>query len=522
MPKRGASLVVDARDRAQAHEVQARLAAVVDSSDDAIISKSLDGRILTWNGGAERLFGYSADEAIGQSILMIIPPERAGEEEMILARLRAGERVGHFETVRLAKDGRRVDVSLTISPIHDRSGRVIGASKVARDITLEKRAREMLREADRVKDEFLAILAHELRNRLAPICNAVETLVIQGRVPPESKPALDVIDRQTQQMVRLVEDLLDVSRIARNELPLRKKRVKLQDVLLEALEVSRPLIDEREHGLSVSVAPRTIHLHADRVRLAQAITNLLNNAAKYTDARGRIWLTAERDGNEAVITVRDDGTGIAPEMLPHLFEMFVQVDSSLEPAQRGLGVGLTLVKRIVELHGGTVEARSDGPGKGSEFVVRLPVAKQRPRKHRARPGQTTGPSQTTGNGAQRILVVDDDRDLAKSLAMALTSMGNDVRTAHDGDEALQIAAEFRPHAVAIDVNLSTMSGLDVVRLLRQETWGAQIITIALTGWTQDEVRQRALDAGFDHYVVKPVEAALLTKFFGASEPAPAH
>jgi signal transduction histidine kinase/CheY-like chemotaxis protein len=433
-----ANLLVDTSDDARAHETQARLAAIVDSSDD--------------------------------------------------------------------------DVSLTISPVHDRSGRVIGAS-VAREIALEKRAREVLQEADRIKDEFLAILAHELRNRLAPIRNAVETLVTEGRVVPESKPAIDVIDRQTRQMGRLVEDLLDVSRIARNELLLRKKRLKLQDVLLDALEVSRPLIDEREHGLSVSVAPRAIHLHADRVRLSQAITNLLNNAAKYTDPGGRIWLTAEREGNEAVITVRDNGAGIAPEMLPHLFKMFVHVDSSLEPMQRGLGIGLTLVKRITDLHGGKVEARSDGAGKGSEFAVRLPIAK-RPRKRRARRSQT----KTTGNGARRILVVDDDRDLARSMEMALTSMGNEVRTAHDGDEALQVAAEFRPQAVAIDVSLPTMSGFDVVQQLRKETWGEKIIAIALTGWTQDEVRQRALDAGFDHFVVKPVEAALLTQLSSAGRP----
>lgn len=503
----------DIIEPAHAHQVQARLAAIVDSSDDAIISKSLEGRILTWNGGAERLFGYSAEEAIDQSILMIIPPERASEEDEILARLRAGERIGHFETVRLAKGGRRVDVSLTISPIRDLNGRVIGASKVARDIALEKRAREVLREADRVKDEFLAILAHELRNRLAPIRSAVETLVTQGPVVPESKPALDVIDRQTKQMVRLVEDLLDVSRIARNELPLRKKRVKLQDVLREAFEVSRPLIDEREHAITVSEPPRPIYLEADRVRLAQAITNLLNNAARYTDRGGRISLTAERVGDEAVITVRDNGPGVAPEMLPSLFEMFVQMNSSPE-SQRGLGVGLTLVKRIVELHGGTIQGRSEGLGKGSEFVVRIPVAKG-PRRRRARPSEE---ATVAGNGARRILVVDDDGDLAKSLAMALTSMGNEVRTATDGAEALQIAKEFRPHAVALDVSLPTMSGLDVVRQLRQETWGEKITAIALTGWTQDEVRQRALEAGFDHYVVKPVEVALLTELIDANEP----
>jgi PAS domain S-box-containing protein len=364
----------------RASEARALLAAIVDSSDDAIVSRSLDGRIRSWNAGAERLFGYSAEEALGQSILLIIPPERADEEDEILARVRAGERIGHFEAVRLAKDGRRIDVSLTISPIHDASGRVIGASKVARDITLEKRAREVLRNANRIKDEFLAILAHELRNRLAPIRNALEVLSIAGRVAPEAKRAVDLLDRQTKQMIRLINDLMDVSRISRNELKLHKKRVKLQDVLRDAFEVSRPLIDEREQGLAVSEPPRAIYIEVDRVRLGQAITNLLNNAARYTDRGGRISLRGERQGDEAVVTVSDKGAGIAPELLPHIFEMFVRAAPSPEGAQGGLGVGLTLVKRIVELHGGAVEARSKGRGKGSEFVLRVPLAKGRTRQ----------------------------------------------------------------------------------------------------------------------------------------------
>jgi PAS domain S-box-containing protein len=360
--------------RSPASNAQALLAAIVDSSDDAIVSKTLEGRILSWNAGAERLFGYSAEEAIGQSILLIVPPERASEEEAILARIRAGERIGHFETERIAKGGRRVDVSLTISPIHDEGGRVVGASKVARDITLEKRAREAQREADRTKDEFLAILAHELRNRLAPIRNAVEVLERAGPLAPAAHTAVTMIERQTTQMIRLVNDLLDVSRISRNELALRRKRVNLQDVLRDAFEVSRPLIDEREHVLTVSEPPRAIYLEVDRVRLAQAITNLLNNAARYTERGGRIWLDAHRDGDHAVVSVRDNGAGIAPEVLPRLFEMFVRDDASHERAPRGLGVGLTLARRIVELHAGTIEARSDGRGKGSEFTVRIPLA----------------------------------------------------------------------------------------------------------------------------------------------------
>jgi PAS domain S-box-containing protein len=492
-----------------ASDARAFLAAIVESSADAIVSKSLDGRIQSWNAGAERMFGYSAEEAIGQSVRLIIPPERADEEDGILARIRAGEPIGHFETVRLAKGGRRIDVSLTISPIRDPSGRVIGASKVARDITLEKRAREVLSDAVRIKDEFLAILVHELRNRIAPIRNALEVLSNGNPVAPEAKPAVDVIDRQTTQMIRLVNDLMDVSRISRNDLKLRKKRVKLQDVLRDAFEVSRPLIDEREHVLSVSESPRAIYIAADRVRLSQAITNLLNNAARYTDRGGRIWLRAERQGDEAIVAVSDNGAGIAPELLPHLFEMFVRADPSYDGPQRGLGVGLTLVKRIVELHGGAVEARSEGRGKGSEFVLRVPLAKGRPRQ---RAGSGADPAAAT---ARRILLVDDDRDLANSLAMALTSLGHEVRMAHDGPEAIELANEFRPHAIALDVSLPTMSGFQVVAELRRHSWARETVMIAVTGWDESETRERAVAAGFDHYLVKPISAEALSSVFEA-------
>jgi len=499
-----------ARKNEEESEARALLAAIVESSDDAIVSKSLEGRIQSWNAGAERLFGYTAEEAIGQSVTLIIPPERSGEEDEILARIRAGERIPHFETVRIAKDGRRIDVSLTISPIHDTSGRVIGASKVARDFTLEKRAREVLRETDRIKDEFLAILAHELRNRLAPIRNSVEVLSTAGLLGPEAKPAVDLIDRQTMQMIRLVNDLTDVSRISRNELKLRKKRVKLQDILRDAFEVSRPLIDEREHVLTVSEAPRAIYVEVDRVRLAQAITNLLNNAARYTERGGRIWLRAERQGEEAVVTVGDNGAGIDPDLLPQLFEMFVRADPSQHDGpQRGLGVGLTLVRRIVELHSGTVEAHSDGPGKGSEFVMRVPLAEGGPRRRAETGGEAAG----AGPSARRVLVVDDDSDLANSLALGLSSLGHEVRIANDSREAVEIAHAFRPHAIALDVSLPTMSGFEVVAALRRKSWGRKIVMVAVTGWDETEVRERAVQAGFEHYMVKPISAAALAGLF---------
>jgi PAS domain S-box-containing protein len=487
----------------QVHEAKARLAAIIESSDDAIISKSLDGVIESWNQGAERLFGYAVEEVIGASILKIIPVERAEEETAILARLRAGERVGHFETVRVAKDGRRVDVSLSISPIHDSAGRVIGASKVARDITLEKQAREVLRETDRTKDEFLAILGHELRNRLAPIRNAMGVLAFQEPPTREAKLALAVVDRQVAQMVQLVEDLLDVSRITRSELALHRERVTLQDVIRDALELSRPLIRERGHRLHVSKTPLEVPLDADRARLVQAVSNLLDNAARYTEPGGQIWLVAAREGDHAVVSVRDDGIGISSEALPRLFEMFQQGRAARERSQGGLGVGLTLVKRIVQLHGGLIEARSAGLGAGSEFSLRLPVAKQ-----------TTLP-RPRSSGVRRILIVDVDRDLVRSLAMSLASLGNDVRTACNGPESLAVAAAFRPHAVALDVSLPTLDGFQVARQLRKEAWGDRIALVGVTGWSQKEAWQRAMEAGFDHLLVKPVDAAMLTSVLDA-------
>jgi CheY-like chemotaxis protein/two-component sensor histidine kinase len=382
------------------------------------------------------------------------------------------------------------------------SGSVIPDSAASELGALEQPALRVLRESDRVKDEFLAILGHELRNRLAPIRSAVETLLANGSLTPEIEPAVDLIDRQSIQMVRLVEDLLDVSRIARNELPLHTKRVKLQNVLREAFEVSRPLIDQREQTLSVSLAERAIYLEADRVRLSQAITNLLNNAALHTAHGGRIWLSSKRQSDYAVVTVSDDGTGIPRELLPRIFEMFVRAESPDE-SQHGLGVGLTLVKRIVELHGGTIEARSDGPGTGSEFVVRLPVVTRR-----ARPRESGSCERT-----QRILVVDDDRDLAESLALALTSRGHIVRSAHDGDEAIELAEAFQPEVAVLDVSLPTISGPDVVHRLRQRSWSARTVWIATSGWSDDQTRDRALAAGFDHYLVKPVGTDALAALF---------
>ena len=368
------------RERASQLLTTSLLASIIESSDDAIISKSLDGVIQSWNAGAERLFGYTAGEAVGRHISIVIPPDRLAEEDDIIASLKAGRRIEHFETERLRSDGSRIFVSLTISPIKDETGTVVGASKIVRDVTDRRRAEDDLKrlaadlsEADRRKNEFLAMLAHELRNPLAPISNTVQALHLGGGDADRLRSASAMLRRQVGQMSRLVDDLLDMSRITRGKIELRTGRIELAPIIQQAVEAIRALYRSLDHELTITLPPRPVHLEADPARLAQVVGNLLSNAGKFTDRGGHVWLTVEEDGAQAVIRVRDNGIGIAAEHHPRLFEMFAQLDTSLERSRDGLGIGLTLVKTLVELHGGTVDVRSDGPGRGSEFTVRLPV-----------------------------------------------------------------------------------------------------------------------------------------------------
>jgi PAS domain S-box-containing protein len=363
-----------------------------------------------------------------------------------------------------------------------------------------------LRDADRRKDEFLATLAHELRNPLAPIRNGLQVLRLSGKETGVVADARSMMERQLGQMVRLVDDLLDVSRISRNKLDLKKQRVALAAVVHSAVETSRPLVEQSRHTLAVALPPGPVYLDADLVRLAQVFSNLLNNAAKYTEPGGRIWLSAEVAGREVAVRVRDTGLGIPADALPRIFEMFSQVDRNMERAQGGLGIGLTLVRRLVEMHGGTVEARSDGPGKGSEFTVRLPLAAD----------GAGGPRVAAGEGPaaaprRRILIVDDNHDSAMSLGMMLDLMGNETRTAHDGLAAVEAAGEFRPDVILLDIGLPKLNGYDACRRIREQPWGRGIVIVALTGWGQEEDRRRSADAGFDHHMVKPVEVDALTK-----------
>jgi PAS domain S-box-containing protein len=774
---------------------RARLAAIAESSDDAIVSKTLDGVVTSWNAGAERIFGWTAAEAVGRSITLVIPPERLDEERVILEKLRRGERINHFETVRVAKDGRRLDISLTVSPIRDADGRVVGASKVARDVTDRKRAderirasegrlrflealaaatrpltdpaevmavaarllaeqvgadrcayaevedaavyvitgdharagasivgrwpvaafgaehhrlmlagdayvvedsetddrippadreayrateiravvcvplhkdgrftaamavhqrtlrrwtpaevelvatvagrcwetleraranralresearyraiveatpecvklvapdgtllqmnraglemiegdesalgacvypvvapehraafrafnervcrgeggtltfdivglkgtrrhmettavplpapaggyvqlavtrdvtaqtraNEALREADRRKDEFLAVLAHELRNPLAPLRNGLEVIRLAGDDPAAVAKARAMMDRQLGHMVRLIDDLLDVSRITRGKMTLRRGRVALADAVGAAVETARPLIDAAGHALTVALPPDPVVLDADLTRLAQVFANLLTNAAKYTPRGGRIALTAERRPGEVAVAVRDTGVGVPPEHLAGIFDMFSQVDRTLERSAGGLGIGLALVRGLVEMHGGSVAAASDGPGAGSTFTVRLPVADV---PAPAAPAGDDGDAEAAAG--RRILVADDNRDAAASLAALLRLRGNEVRTAHDGAEAVTAAETFRPDAILMDVGMPRLNGYDAARRIRERPWGRGVRIIALTGWGQEADRERSRAAGCDGHLVKPVALA---------------
>lgn len=749
------------------------LAAIVESSDDAIIGKTLDGVIRSWNAAAERIFGHRAEDAIGQHISLVIPPDRLAEEDRIIASLKAGVRIDHFETERVRRDGERVLVSLTVSPLRDDAGNVVGASKIVRDVSVQRRAAERerllyataaeantkfraffeqgalfagildvdgtireanhlcsegcgfaraqligkrfwegpwwspspalveriregcaaaaagrsfraempyyvgdgsermvdvsiqpitddagrviflapmgtditerkqaeldrtrfatliessmdfigicdldglpvfvnraglalvglddleaarrtpvaefffpedrariieeffpavlatghgeveirfrnfktgdarwmaykvlrltdvagstvgfatvsqdvterrrlvddlgrlaadLSDADRRKNEFLATLAHELRNPLAPISNMLEVLKRSDGDPATLARARDTMERQLGQMIRLVDDLLDLNRITHNRLELRMAPVALDTVIQHAIEASRPLVVAGRHDLRVELPAEPILLHADGARLTQVFANLVNNSCKYTPPGGNITVSARQDGDAVVVMVADDGLGIPADKLDRIFDMFAQIDRSIERSQGGLGIGLTLVKQLVEMHGGTVTVRSDGEDKGSEFAVRLPVTRA---PYAVSP--TPPPTPTPAAKRRRILVVDDNEDSAVSLAMLLEINGNETHTAHDGVEALAAVETHRPDVVLLDIGLPAMSGHEVCRHVRAQPWGAEITIIALTGWGQEEDRRRSREAGFDGHLVKPVDHEALMR-----------
>ena len=354
-----------------------------------------------------------------------------------------------------------------------------------------------LRDADRLKDEFLATLAHELRNPLHPIRSAVEVMRLKGSSEPELQSCREIIDLEVSHLARLIDDLMDVARITRNKIELRKERLQLAEVLKNAIASTRAIIESRAHRLNVTFPDKPVELEGDEVRLTQIFTNLLNNAAKYTPNGGQIWLNVRQENAAAVVSIKDNGVGIPADKLPHLFEMFYQVDHSLERSSEGLGIGLTLAQRLVELHGGTIKAFSDGPGKGSEFVVRLPVC--------AAAVAYNLKDEDSGSGiSRRILIADDNQLTIKAVSMLWRSLGHQVATARDGLSAVEMAASFQPDAVVLDVGMPGLNGYDACQRIRKQARGKDIVLVAVTGWGQDEARRQADEAGFDGLLVKPV------------------
>ncbi|HZI64554.1 MAG TPA: ATP-binding protein [Thermoanaerobaculia bacterium] len=470
--------------------------------------KDLAGRYVFANQAAAHAFGVPLSELYGKTDRDLFPADTAAQfranDEEALAGL-SGLQV--IETL-VGPDGVRHHSLVSKFPILDAAGRPVLVGGMAVDISDHLRAEERLRreeqrlrDEDRRKTEFLAVLAHELRNPLAPVRHAVEIMRQGGSAEVEWAKA--VIDRQVRRMGRLIDDLLDIGRITSDRLELRMARVELAQAVHGAVEACQPLIAERAHQLTLELPGEPLVLHADFTRIEQVIANLINNAAKYTPRGGRITLTAERAGDQAVVRIRDTGMGIPAAMLGEIFGMFTQVDRSLEGSEGGLGIGLTLVRSLVELHGGTVEARSDGPGAGSEFVVRLPLSAA------AVEAPADDLAERPAPRSRRVLVVDDNRDSADSLELLLQINGFDARAAYDGEAALAAAAEFRPAVVLLDIGLPKRNGYETARAIRAQPWGRDMILIALTGWSQSEVRESALEAGFDRHLVKPVDPAAL-------------
>lgn len=630
----------DVTERKRAEDDAARLAAIVASADDAIVSITLDGTVVSWNGAAERMFGYPEAEIVGQPITTIIPTERWHEQRKIVARGQRGETVDHFATERAARDGRRVAISLTLSPVKAADGRIIGASEIARDVTEQQRAKEALRRselelsdffdnavvplhwvgadgtilrvnkaelamlgyaaeeyvgrhiaqfhvdppvidgilrclgagetirnlparlrakdgsirevlissnarwedgklshtrcitldvtdvrrlereregllarergartqaeaANRAKDEFLAMLAHELRNPLSVIANAVTVLEqsADGASRP-SKPAA-AIRRQTAHLTRLLDDLLDVARITSGRIELEHEHLDLRHEIEQAVEAQRHRIDGKQQRLTLALPARAVPVFGDAVRLQQVVGNLLNNASKHTPPRGTIRITLDDDGADAVLEVADTGAGIAPDKLDAVFDLFEQANPSLARTEGGLGIGLTLVKRVVELHGGMVVAHSDGVGLGTKLVVRLPLAAP------AAPAPAA-PATTGDPSPRRILVVEDHDDGREMLVTLLRLGGHDVLEAATGAEGMEIAARVRPDVILLDIGLPDVNGYDLGRRLR-ETLGPTPAIVALSGYGQPADRARSTAVGFDEHLVKPVDPLALAE-----------
>ena len=523
----------DITESRRVDELRSRLAAVVESADDAIISKTLRGVITSWNAGAERTFGYTAAEAVGQSITMLIPPDRIDEEAEILAQLARGERIQHFETERVRKDGTRVNVSLSVSPVKDGKGNVIGASKIARDITQQRRhkqereellnseraARAAAEHASRLKDEFLATLSHELRTPLNAILGWSQLLGTDSD-QADLEQGLDAIERNARAQAQLIEDLLDMSRIISGKVRLDVQWTDLADVIDAAVDSVRPAAEAKEIRLRKILDPHAGPVSGDPTRLQQVVWNLLTNAIKFTPKGGKVDVLLERVNSHLEFTVHDSGIGINPDFLPWVFERFRQVDSSTTRQHGGLGLGLSIVKNLVELHGGTVRAKSAGEGKGSTFVVNLPSASIRPSERREHPTTPKAPTldcQELDLGGVKVLLIDDDPDARTFITRLLTQCMAEVRTAASAEEGLTLLRGFTPHVLISDIGMPGKDGYELIREVRDLTpeAGGKVPAIALTAFARSEDRTRALMSGYQIHIAKPIEPQELLATVGS-------
>ena len=493
-----------------------------DAKEYAIFLVGLDGHLLCWNAGAERLFGYQTHEVIGRHYSLFYSNEdlvTGQPEHELTAALANGRTDSNCWQVR--KDGTRFWCQAVVTPLLNEDKQVRSFARVTHDLTESaalyaqgKRA-DGLAAANRSKEDFMALLSHELRNPLAPIVNALNILRQMKTNDPIIEQAGNVIDRQVGMMVRLVDDLLDVSRITKGKLRLAKEQLDLRVTVNRAAETARPSIDAGRHDFSVSLPPQPIWVEADPSRMEQVVVNLLNNAAKYTESGGLIRISVNQEGDEAVVRVRDNGVGIAAEALPHIFELFTQVDGSLGKSYGGLGVGLALASNLVELHEGRLQVSSAGLGEGCEFTIKLPVVSDpsvRTSKTVLEPCQTSGRS-------LRVLVVEDNVDAADTLSLLLQLHGHQVQLARTGSTALEIASAFLPDVVLLDIGLPGMDGYQVAQRLRERPEFKNVLMCAITGYTPSEAdRHRQQETGFDHHYVKPLDLKKLLALFKLVEP----
>jgi PAS domain S-box-containing protein len=500
------------------------LTALIESADDAIISKTLEGIITSWNKGAERIFGYTADEVIGQPVTILIPEGQEDEEPAILARLSAGERIEHYETIRVRKDGTRIAISLTVSPIKGPNGDIIGASKIARDITEQRQARKELDEAyrqaeesSRLKEEFLATISHELRTPLSAILGWARMLRLGQLSKENAAKALDTIERNARAQAQLIDDLLDVSRIVTGKLRMDVRPSDPNSFIDAAVEAVRPAAEAKGVRVQKVIDTGLISIPGDPVRLQQVIWNLLSNAIKFTPRGGRVQIRSERVNSHLEIVVSDTGQGISPDFLPHVFDRFRQADQKASRQHGGMGLGLAIVRHLVELHGGNVSATSDGEGQGATFTVRLPISPiyqvdpSGARVHPAARDLLPANDTTERLDGLRILIVDDEPDTRDLLRQGLEYCGANVRLAGSAAEAVDAIVAEVPDILISDIGMPGIDGYDLIRQIRQlpADAGGKVAAIALTAYTRVEDRLQALRAGYDMHVPKPVELAEL-------------